>query len=82
MTNINDNVKTVINLDYLLDLAKGNIKFVQEMIDTFLIENIKEIEVLEKAVHSKNFEAIKQAAHLLQSSIPFVGLDKIIGIGV
>jgi HPt (histidine-containing phosphotransfer) domain-containing protein len=48
------------------------------MIDTFLEENPKEIESLEKAIQSKDFEAIKQTAHLLQSSIPFVGLDKII----
>ena len=77
MKNIND-IKKVTNLDYLLDLSKGNTQFVQEMLDTFLIENPKEIESLEKAIQSKDFEAIKQTAHLLQSSIPFVGLDKII----
>src|ERR1035437_2473223 len=78
MTNSNDDLKKVINLDYLLDLSKGNTQFVKEMIDTFLIENPKEIDSLEKAIQSKKFEAIKQTAHLLQSSIPFVGLDKVI----
>ena len=31
MTNSNDDLKTVINLDYLLDLSKGNMQFVKEM---------------------------------------------------
>lgn len=78
MTNINNHPENITNLDYLLSLSKGNTQFVKEMIDIFLIENPKEVESLEKAVGEKNFEAIKHAAHFLQSSIPFVGLDKII----
>jgi HPt (histidine-containing phosphotransfer) domain-containing protein len=68
----------VTNLSYLTSLSKGNSRFIREMIDTFLIENPKEIVSLMHAIRSKNFEAIKQAAHRLQSSIPFVGLDKFI----
>ena len=78
MTKIKTDFNRVTNLDYLRGLSKGNTQFVKEMINTFLIENPKEIESLKKAIESKNLEAIKQAAHLLQSSIPFVGLDKII----
>lgn len=76
-TNIAE-LKTVTNLDYLIEMSKGNKNFLKEMINTFLEENPKEVEVLEKAIQSKNFEDIKQAAHCMQSSIPFVGLDKII----
>jgi HPt (histidine-containing phosphotransfer) domain-containing protein len=78
MINNKRNFKKVVNLDYLLSLSKGNTKFVKEMLDTFLEENPKEIDSLEKAIQSKNFEAIRQASHLLQSSLPFVGLDKVI----
>lgn len=70
--------KKVINLNYLIELSKGNAVFVQEMIQTFLVENPKEIESLEEGIKKKDFEAIRQAAHLLQSTIPFMGLDKII----
>ena len=76
MTNANN--KKVINLNYLIDLSKGNTVFVQEMIQTFLVENPKEIKSLEDGIQKKDFEAIRQAAHLLQSTIPFMGLDKII----
>lgn len=78
MTPIKNDLKKITNLDYLLGLSKGNAQFVKEMIQTFIIENPKEIESLDTAIRNKNFEAIRQGAHLLQSSIPFVGLDKII----
>lgn len=68
----------VINLEYLFDLSKGNIEFVKQMLDVFLEENPKEMALLGQAIDNRNFEAIRQAAHLLQSSIPFVGLDKVI----
>src|ERR1700752_4493122 len=71
-------LEKTINLDYLLELSKGNKPFVKEMIETFLEENPKEIASLEKAIRAQNFESIKQIAHLLLSSMPFVGLDKLI----
>ena len=78
MINRSKDFKKVVNLDYLMSLSKGNTKFVKEMLDTFLEENPKEIAGLDQAIQLKNFEAIKQASHLMQSSLPFVGLDKII----
>lgn len=78
MTDIKKDLEKVTNLDYLLSLSKGNAEFVKEMLETFLTENPKEIESLGTAIQNKNFEAIRQATHLLQSSIPFVGLNKVI----
>jgi len=78
MSPIKNDIKNVINLDYLIELSKGNMIFIKEMTDTFLVENPKEIHSLEKAIRNRNFGHIKQSAHFLQSSIPFVGLDKII----
>lgn len=78
MIDIKHDQKKVTDLDYLQKLSKGKKDFVQEMIHTFLVENPKEIELLEKAIRSENVDDIRQTAHFLQSSIPFVGLDKII----
>lgn len=78
MTSSKRDIKQVTNLDYLIDLAKGNTQFIKEMIDTFILEIPKELAALEKAIHEKDFEAIRQTAHLMQSTIPFVGLDKIL----
>ncbi len=78
MINTSDSFKKVANLDYLSGLSRGNAEFVNEMVGIFLLENPKEIESLEKAIRGKNFYVIKQAAHFLLSSVPFVGLDIII----
>jgi CheY-like chemotaxis protein len=74
----NNNSEQVVNLDYLLDLSKGNAEFVKEMISIFLEENPEEIETLDKGIREKNFDLVKSSAHKLRSTIPFVGLDKII----
>lgn len=69
----------IINLDYLIELSKGNTKFVEEMIEIFLTENPEEIRQLEEGINTKNYELIKASAHKMKSTIPFVGLDAIIG---
>lgn len=71
--------KNVINLDYLIQLSKGNNTFVKEMIEIFLTENPEEIRSLESGINDKNYALIKAAAHKMKSTIPFVGLDAIIG---
>lgn len=72
------NSNKVTNLDYLTELSKGNAKFVEEMIEIFLVESPLEINLLEKGVNEKNFELIRSSAHKMRSTIPFVGIDKII----
>ncbi len=67
------------NLDYLYDLAKGDMGFVKEMIDVFLADNESELDNLEQKIKDKDFDQIRQIAHKLRSSIPYVGLEKIIG---
>lgn len=71
--------KKVVNLDYLTELSNGSRCFINEMIHLFLLENPKEIQLLEKSIHEKKYESIKQISHKLKSSISFVGLNKIIG---
>jgi HPt (histidine-containing phosphotransfer) domain-containing protein len=73
-----ENINKVTNLDYLKDLSKGNPTFVDEMIEIFLTESPEEIRLLEKGILERNFELIKSSAHKMRSTIPFLGLDKII----
>jgi HPt (histidine-containing phosphotransfer) domain-containing protein len=72
------NLKTC-NLDYLFELAKGDMEFVKEMIQVYLEENSGELDNLGLQVKRKNFSQIRQIAHKLRSSIPYVGLDMLIG---
>jgi HPt (histidine-containing phosphotransfer) domain-containing protein len=68
----------VTNLDYLHSLSKGNTSFVQEMIRIFLEETPEEIHLMEKAIADQDYDLVKSTAHKLKSTIPFVGLDKLI----
>ncbi len=69
----------VTNLDYLTELAKGDMGFINEMIGIFLEENPIEIETLEAAIKEERFENIKSISHHMKSTIPFVGIDVLIG---
>ena len=80
MENFNSTAsKGITNLEYLINISNGNAKFAWEMIRIFLVENPEEIEVLEKSIELKDFDLIKATAHKLKSTIPFIGLDKVIG---
>lgn len=68
----------VCNLDYLHGLSNGNSAFVQNMISLFLLEIPVEITSLERGIQEQRFDNIKQAAHKLRSTIPFVGLDRLL----
>ena len=68
----------VCDLGYLIDLSNGNNSFVQEMISIFLSEVTSEVERLENSIKEANFDHIMQASHRLRSSIPFVGIDKLL----
>lgn len=72
----------IINLDYLIELSRGNTAFVAEMIEIFLIENPEELRCLKKGIDLADFDLIKTAAHKMRSTIPFVGLDKHIEVEV
>lgn len=69
----------ITNLDYLTELSKGNEEFIGDMIRIFLEENPKEVNDLEEAIKQKDHSAIKTTAHKMKSTIPFVGVDRIIG---
>ncbi|MDF2448406.1 MAG: His Kinase (phospho-acceptor) protein [Bacteroidota bacterium] len=73
-----EKIEKTTNLSYLMELSDGNKTFVKEMISLFLSENPEEIKALERGIAEKNYKAIKSVAHKLRSTIPFMGLDKVI----
>lgn len=69
----------VTNLTYLNEISKGDANFIKEMISIFLSESPDEISQLGKAITSVNFDKIRSVSHHMKSTIPFVGLDLLIG---
>lgn len=74
----NNTAGKIANIDYLRQLSKGNTRFVEEMIRIFLSENPEEIRVLEKAVREQDYELIKATTHKLRSTLPYIGLDRLV----
>ena len=69
----------VTDLSYLNEISKGDTNFVKEMISVFLSETPNEISQLEKAIAVSNFDKIRSVSHHMKSTIPFIGLDLLIG---
>jgi HPt (histidine-containing phosphotransfer) domain-containing protein len=71
----------ISNLDYLNELSNGNPKFVKDMIALFLTEIPQELRVIEngiKGIKGEEYETVRMAAHKLKSTIPFVGIERVI----
>ncbi len=65
---------SIIDLDYLNELSKGDKNFEAEMIRQFIVQVPEEINSLKSFITEKNYDAVKSAAHGLKSSVSFVGL--------
>ncbi|MCW3120169.1 MAG: response regulator [Chitinophagaceae bacterium] len=65
---------SIIDLDYLHELAKGNKNFEMEMIRQFIVQVPAEIHSLKTAIDQKDFPAVTSIAHGLKSSVSFMGL--------
>ncbi len=78
MENTNYASGRVVNIEYLKQLSKGNTCFVDEMIKIFLAENPEEIRALERAIKERNYSLVKATTHKLRSTLPYMGLDKLV----
>mgnify|MGYP000185405865 CR=1 FL=1 len=64
-----------INMQYLEDIASGNVEFMQEMIDLFFDQVPEKQAEMEKAFAEKDMEQIGATAHKLKPIVGYVGLD-------
>ena len=76
---ITENKIRISNLDYLKKLSKGDVQFETSMIEIFLSENPLELKKIEKGIQENDLSIIKQTAHKLRSTLPFIGLENSIG---
>jgi PAS domain S-box-containing protein len=68
----------VTDLTYLKEFSGNKTSFLKEMIGTFLEQNPKDIDALEKALKMKDFSAVKALSHSLQTSLGFVGFSQVL----
>lgn len=67
-----------INLSYLIEMSCGDQNFVHEMIGLFIKKVPAEIELLEKAISTNDFDAVKKISHNMKSSLPIFKLDELL----
>lgn len=69
----------LIDLSYLLEIARTNKNFINEVLDLFVSHIPQELSDLDRAIDRADHAHIRTLAHKIKSSLPFVGLDKTIG---
>ena len=65
----------LVSLDYLNQLSGGDKAFERQILTQFLVQMPEEMLQLEEAIQNKAYEAIKQTAHSLKSTVGYVGLS-------
>lgn len=64
-----------IKLTYLQQLSGGDKVFEKEIMEQFLLQTPEELLRLQHAIVKKDFDAIKQTAHSLKSTVGYMGLS-------
>lgn len=68
--------KKCVNMGFLITSMNGKKEEIQETIDIFLEYMPKDMALLQQAVDSRNYSAVKQYAHKIKSSVSLMGIAK------
>jgi CheY-like chemotaxis protein len=71
------NDTSVIDLDYLKILSKGDEVFEKNMIRSFSVQMPEELNKLKSSIIDKNYEQICSIAHNMKSTLSFMGLNQL-----
>jgi HPt (histidine-containing phosphotransfer) domain-containing protein len=66
-----------IDLTYLLQIANGSNKFIDEMITLFMEQTPQAIHEMEEDLAKKDWKALRGVAHKMRPSLTFVGLKEV-----
>ncbi len=66
----------VIDLSYLKEVASDNTEFMVEMIDIFLAQTPEYVQLLSKAVETKDWGKIAEMAHKIKPTLAFMGVNE------
>ena len=69
---------TVISVEHLHSLSRGNTTFIKEIIHLFLEQNPIEINDVEKAIEHKDYATISSVAHKMKTSVGFIGIEQLL----
>lgn len=75
--NNSPNDTSVIDLEYLKILSKGDEVFEKNMIRSFSVQMPEELNKLKSSIIDKNYEQICSIAHNMKSTLSFMGLNQL-----
>ena len=64
-----------LKLDYLNEIAGGDTEFINEILETYLNEIPKDMQILHQAITSKDLSKVQKIAHKMKSSFRLLGLS-------
>ena len=67
----------LFNLDYLNSISGGDTEFVNDMVQTFIVNSPGELNEIKDLITDKNWQKVGEEAHRFASSLLFLGLDKL-----
>ena len=70
-----DNDGSIVQLQYLQQLSKGDKDFENSMLQQFITQLPEDLASLKKAIVEENIADIRSAAHNLKTTISFIGLE-------
>lgn len=76
--NISINFKP--NYDYFLDAGDGDISFLVEILDLFLMQTPEQLILIEHSIKIQDWSAIKDVAHKIKATFRMLGLTEIANI--
>lgn len=76
--NISINFKP--NYDYFLDAGDGDISFLVEILDLFLMQTPEQLTLIEHSIKIQDWSAIKDVAHKIKATFRMLGLTEIANI--
>jgi HPt (histidine-containing phosphotransfer) domain-containing protein len=68
------NTKGLTDMTYIKDVAKGNVDFINQMVDIFLLKTPEGLDELEKMISVQNWEMASFHAHKLKATYAYMGI--------
>ena len=66
-----------VNLDYLKSLAKGNMKFMEDVINLFIVQTPVTIDNMKIHLNNKTWQSLMAEAHKIKPSFRFMGIKEL-----
>lgn len=77
---IEDKIENVCDLSYLTEIMGGKKHLIRGIMDTFLTQIPEELNSINEAILTTDYDKIKRYAHTMKSSVTIVGITVLITI--